>query len=100
MVPCFKIEAVVQRCSVKTVFLKIWENSQENTCVRVSFLIKLEASVPVNIVKFLRTPILKKQLLLFRNFLFNLQTIAYDRQSVILEGKMVLKNKDKDKITT
>ena len=34
-------EAVVQRCSVKTVILKILQNSQENTCVRVSLLIKL-----------------------------------------------------------
>ena len=39
------IEAVVQRCSVKEAFLKIWINSQENTCARVSFLIKLQASV-------------------------------------------------------
>ena len=34
-------EAVVRRCSVKKMFLKISQNSQENTCVRVSFLIKL-----------------------------------------------------------
>ena len=36
-------DAVVQRCSVKKVFLKILQNSQENTCARVSFLIKLQA---------------------------------------------------------
>ena len=36
-------EAVVQRCSVKKVFLKISQNSQENTCARVSFLIKFQA---------------------------------------------------------
>ena len=36
------IEAVVQRCSVKTVFLKSSQNSQENNCARVSFLIKLQ----------------------------------------------------------
>ena len=36
-------EAVVQRCSVKMVFLNISQNSQENTCARVSFLIKFEA---------------------------------------------------------
>ena len=35
-------EAVVQRCSVKKVFLKISQNSKENTCSRVSFLIKLQ----------------------------------------------------------
>ena len=34
---------VAQRCSVKNVFLKIWQNSQENICVGVSFLIKLQA---------------------------------------------------------
>ena len=36
-------EAVTQRCSVKKVFLEISQNSQENTCIRVSFLIKLLA---------------------------------------------------------
>ena len=35
-------EAVVWRCSVKKVFLGISQNSQENTCARVSFLIKLQ----------------------------------------------------------
>ena len=42
-------EAVTQRCSVKQVFLKISQNLQENTCVRVSFCF------PVNFTKFLRT---------------------------------------------
>ena len=31
-----------QRCSVKKLFLEISQNSQENTCTRVSFLIKLQ----------------------------------------------------------
>ena len=35
-------EAVAQMCSVKKVFLEISKNSQENTCARVSFLIKLQ----------------------------------------------------------
>ena len=39
------IEAVVQRCSVKKVFLEISQNSQGNTCARVSYLIKLQALV-------------------------------------------------------
>ena len=34
-------EAVVQRCSVKKVFLEISQNPQENTCVKASFLINL-----------------------------------------------------------
>ena len=33
---------VAQRCSVKKVFLEIPQNSHENTCVGVSFLIKLQ----------------------------------------------------------
>ena len=32
-------EAVVQKYSVKKVFLKISQNSQENTCARVSFCV-------------------------------------------------------------
>ena len=38
-------EAVSQRCSVKKMFLEILQNLQENTCARVSFLIKLQVSV-------------------------------------------------------
>ena len=34
---CQKPEAGAQRCSVKKVFLEISQNSQENTCARVSF---------------------------------------------------------------
>ena len=37
-------KAVAQRCFVKKVFFKISQNSQENTCARVSFLIKLQAA--------------------------------------------------------
>ena len=62
-------ETVVQRYSVKKTFLKISQNSQENTCARVSFLTKLQAlacnfiknrdpghmSFLVNFVKFLGT---------------------------------------------
>ena len=33
----FLQEAFGQRCSVKKAFLEIWQNSLENTCVRVSF---------------------------------------------------------------
>ena len=36
-------EEVVQRCSAKKVFLEISQNSQQSTCARVSFLIKLQA---------------------------------------------------------
>ena len=36
-------ETVVRRCSVKKMFLETSQNSQENTCARVSFLIRLQA---------------------------------------------------------
>ena len=60
-------DAAVWRCSVTQVFLKFSQNSQENTCVRDYFLIKLQASSrpsPLlkkrlrhrNLAKFLRTP--------------------------------------------
>ena len=39
----FDAEAVARRCSVKKVFLEISQNSQENTCARDYFLIKLQA---------------------------------------------------------
>ena len=36
-------EAVARRYSVKKMFLEMSQNSQENTCARISFLIKLQA---------------------------------------------------------
>ena len=65
-------EAFAQRCSVKKLFLEISQNSQENTCARASFLIKLQAPAtllkkrlwcfPVNFAKFLRTHFLAEHL--------------------------------------
>ena len=40
-----QLEAVVQRCAVKKVFLDFSQNSLENICSRVSFLIKLQAFI-------------------------------------------------------
>ena len=39
-----ELVSVAQTCSVKKVFLVISQNSLENTCARVSFLIKLQGS--------------------------------------------------------
>ena len=36
-------EAVTRRCCIKKMLLKILQNTQENACARVSFLIKLQA---------------------------------------------------------
>ena len=68
-------EAAVRMCSVKKVFKEISQNSQENICDRVSFLIKLQPEpatlfkkrlwhrcFPVNFAKFLRTPFLTEHL--------------------------------------
>ena len=68
-------DAIVRRCSVKKVFVKISQNSQQNTCATVSFLIKLLVSTcnfikkrllhrcfPVSFVKFLKTPFFKDHL--------------------------------------
>ena len=44
------LEAVVQRCSVRKVFLEISQSSQENTCPRVSFFIKAGLR-PVTLLK-------------------------------------------------
>ena len=53
-----------RRCSAKNVFSEILQHSQENTCVRVSFLITLQASrrFPANFAKFSRTPFLPEHL--------------------------------------
>ena len=42
-----ELEAVVQMCFVKQVFLKISQNIQESTCARVLFLTKLQAKVEI-----------------------------------------------------
>ena len=54
MLPEYESEVVAQRCSVKKVLLEILQNSQENTCARVSILIKLQADAS-NFTEHLRT---------------------------------------------
>ena len=53
-------EAVVRKCSAKKVFIKILQNSQENTCARFSLLLSKKNLwhdyFPINFDKFLRTP--------------------------------------------
>ena len=71
-------EAVVWTCSVEKAFIDILQNSQENTCARVSFIIKLQALglrpatllikrlwhrwFPVNFAIFLRIPFVPEHL--------------------------------------
>ena len=47
---------IVQRCSIKKMFLETSQNSQENICVRISFSKLWHTCFPVNFVKFSRTP--------------------------------------------
>ena len=68
----YQTEVLARRCSIKKMFLEISQNSQENTCARVSFLIKLRATLlkkrlwhrcfPLNFAKFLRTLFLTEHL--------------------------------------
>ena len=44
-------EAATRGVLCKKVFLEISQNSQENTCVRVSFLIKLQRCRPATLLK-------------------------------------------------
>ena len=41
LLPPLNIEVLTLRSSVRKVFLKIWKNSQENTCARISFFNKV-----------------------------------------------------------
>ena len=54
---CVRQKVVIRRCSTKKVFLKISQNSPENTCARVSFLWKelRHSCFLVNFTKFSRT---------------------------------------------
>ena len=63
-----KAEAVTQTCSVKKMFLVISQNSQENTCARVSFSTKLHAAT-----------LLKKRLY-HKFFPVNFQTSLFKKQ--------------------
>ena len=75
-----------QRCSIKQVCLKISRNSQENTCARVSFLLRRfwHRCFPVNFAKCLRTHFLQNtsgRLLLnqppvYLNVFFNFKTVV------------------------
>ena len=92
-------EAATRGVLCKKVFLEILQNSQENTCAGVSFLIKLQASkpatllkkrlwrrcFPVNFVKFLRTAFLTENVRttaskndsLFYHFTFCIYHLGY-----------------------
>ena len=48
---CIKYQAVAKRCTVKIVFSEILQNSQENTCARISFLVRFLHEEKLNSVQ-------------------------------------------------
>ena len=88
---------VARRCSLKKVLLEISQNSQENYCARVSFLIKFQAwslikkmrlwhrFFPVDFVKLLRT-------------LSNEKNTSYKTPTVVTSGKYMYTANDRIKI--
>ena len=89
------------------VFLEISQNSQENTCTRASFLIKLQAAsnfikkdwnrcFPANLANFLRVPFLQNTSRRLLQFLFTLTCNwiiwpRYSQRSRVNNNKKVLK---------
>ena len=70
-----------QRCSVKKVFMKISQNSQENTCARASFLIKLQVEACNFIKKETLTQVFSCEFCeIFKN------TFSYRTPSVAVSG--------------
>ena len=94
-------EAVDQMCSVKKEFLEISQNSQENTCTRISFLVKLQAWVLISKNNFFYiTPLVaasdnvtaKYLSQLTRTILLTLlwrRPLPYRKQSIDLQSKSV-----------
>ena len=86
-------------CSVKTMFLKISQNSLENTCGRVSLLIKLQVSCrlqvsglwhrcfPVNFAKFLITPFFTEHIQWLRLYI---RRFPYCYKNILLNWKQHL----------
>ena len=82
-------EAVVQRCSVKKVFLEISQNSLENPFAKVSFLVKKSLFIllkkrlwhkcfSLNFTKFLRTPLVAASVT-YQNTLINFMVTLFIR---------------------
>ena len=102
-------EAAILWCSVKKVFLEIPTKLQENTCARVSFLIKSglrpatllkkrfwHRCFPVNFAKFLRTTFLQNtsgRLLLFLS-IWLFKTIDFPTKSTKFSNSGKLMNKN------
>ena len=73
-------ETATRRCSVKQIRLKIYQNSQQNTCVEVLSLIKLlwHRFFPVSFAKFFKTPFFMQHLWWLLLRVYNLNTNAVD----------------------
>ena len=84
-----------ERCSIKKGVLENSQNSQKNTCAKVSFFIKLQTSAlklkkklwhkcfPVNFEKFLRTSFLQNtSVRLFPKILIQIHKSVTDRKEI------------------
>ena len=100
-----------QTCFVNKVFLEISQNSQENTCARDSFLIKLQAAPAtllkkslwhrcfrVNFAKFLRTPFLQNtsgRLLLKQTHLLKVFLFSFNQVKMFIKVKVFIEERVK-----
>ena len=88
-----------RRCSIEKVFLEILQNSRKNTSVRASFFNKLQVEpssllkkrlwhrcFPVNLAKFLRTPLLTEHLRWLLLLILNIEKF-YHFKSLISENQ-------------
>ena len=82
-------EVVVERCSGRKVILKIPQNSQENTCARVSFLVKLQVLCSTRHIELISISILNLSLCSISSWMF-LQNIYWKNVGVNFRYKNYL----------
>ena len=86
-------EAVVRRCSVKTVLLEISQNSDECTCTRVSFFNKV-AGLACNFIK--KEPLAQ---VFFSEFCEISKNIFFYRTPPVAASKIIVFKKIRDNLT-
>ena len=80
-------ETAVRSYSVKKMFLKISKNSQENTCTRVSFLIKLQSSACNFIKQESRTQVFSCEICETFKKTFLYRTLWWQRFNIVCQSK-------------
>ena len=86
-----RAEAVVWRCSVEKVLLKILQNSQECTCVTLLKKTLCHSCFPVNFAKFLRTPFFTEQFRwLLLHFLVTRNNLHYYLETMLMLSRLMM----------